>query len=206
MGGQTALNIVRELNKEDYFSSNPIKILGASPRSIDVAEDRELFAQAMAEIGLETPFSIIVDDTSDLEKISLEVTYSLILRPFYTLGGSGGCIVFNKDEFLPKVRNAIDLSPVSKTLVEESLIGWKELTEHIRIWDYTTQFTNFLAPFPNIQTLQPNIKFFRDNHATWVFEQHSHHPSELFELRSYLTAKLLWNPDLDADEIITEFT
>ncbi|HSH19835.1 MAG TPA: DUF4838 domain-containing protein [Draconibacterium sp.] len=88
----------------------------------------------------------------------------------------------------------------------EDLIGWKEKTEHIRIWDYTTQFTNFLAPFPNIYTLQPNIRFFRDNHATWVFEQHSHHPSELFELRSYLTAKLLWNPDLDKDEIITDFT
>ena len=85
------------------------------------------------------------------------------------------------------------------------LIGWKEKTEHISIWDYTTQFTNFLAPFPNIQTLQPNIRFFRDNHATWVFEQHSHNPSELFELRSYLTAKLLWNPDLDATEIITDF-
>jgi hypothetical protein len=85
------------------------------------------------------------------------------------------------------------------------LIGWKEMTDNIRIWDYTTQFTNFLAPFPNIQTLQPNIRFFRDNHATWVFEQHSHHPSELFELRSYLTAKLLWNPDLDANEIITDF-
>lgn len=85
------------------------------------------------------------------------------------------------------------------------LIGWKEMTENIRIWDYTTQFTNFLAPFPNIHTLQPNIKFFRDNHATWVFEQHSHHPSELFELRSYLTAKLLWNPDLDADSLISGF-
>lgn len=85
------------------------------------------------------------------------------------------------------------------------LIGWKEKTENISIWDYTTQFTNFLAPFPNIHTLQPNIKFFRDNHATWVFEQHSHQPSELFELRSYLTAKLLWNPDLDANEIITDF-
>jgi hypothetical protein len=85
------------------------------------------------------------------------------------------------------------------------LIGWKEMTENIRIWDYTTQFTNFLAPFPNIHTLQPNIKFFRDNHATWVFEQHSHQPSELFELRSYLTAKLLWNPDLDADSLISGF-
>jgi hypothetical protein len=87
----------------------------------------------------------------------------------------------------------------------EDLRGWKEMTDNIRIWDYTTQFTNFLAPFPNIHTLQLNIRFFRDNHATWVFEQHSHHPSELFELRSYLTAKLLWNPDLDANEIITDF-
>ncbi|MCK3685836.1 DUF4838 domain-containing protein [Maribellus sp. YY47] len=88
----------------------------------------------------------------------------------------------------------------------EDLVGWKALTENIRIWDYTTQFTNFLAPFPNIMTLQPNIRFFRDNNATWIFEQHSHNPSELFELRSWLTAKLLWNPDLETDELITEFT
>ena len=87
----------------------------------------------------------------------------------------------------------------------EDLVGWKELSDNIRIWDYTTQFTNFLAPFPNIHTLQPNIQFFRDNHAKWIFEQHSHNPSELFELRSYLTAKLLWNPDADAEQIITEF-
>ncbi len=88
----------------------------------------------------------------------------------------------------------------------EDLEGWKALTENIRIWDYTTQFTNFLAPFPNIMTLQPNIRFFRDNNATWIFEQHSHNPSELFELRSWLTAKLLWNPDLETNELISEFT
>lgn len=87
----------------------------------------------------------------------------------------------------------------------DDLKGWKALSENIRIWDYTTQFTNFLAPFPNIHTLQPNIQFFRDNNAKWIFEQHSHNPSELFELRSYLTAKLLWNPDANAEEIITEF-
>ena len=126
MGGQTALNIIRELNKEDYFKNSSIKILGASPKSIDVAEDRKLFAEAMSDIGLETPFSIIVDDKSDLNKIVNEVSFPLILRPFYTLGGTGGGIVYNKDEFISKVKNAIDLSPVSKTLVEESLIGWKE--------------------------------------------------------------------------------
>ncbi len=126
MGGQTALNIIRELNKESFFENSTIKILGASPRSIDVAEDRKLFAEAMSDIGLETPFSIIVDDKSDLDKIVNEVSFPLILRPFYTLGGTGGGIVYDKDEFISKVKNAIDLSPVSKTLVEESLIGWKE--------------------------------------------------------------------------------
>ncbi len=126
MGGQTALNIIRELNKENYFNNSSIKILGASPKSIDVAEDRKLFAEAMSEIGLETPFSIIVDDKSNLNKLVNEVSFPLILRPFYTLGGTGGGIVYGKDEFISKVKNAIDLSPVSKTLVEESLIGWKE--------------------------------------------------------------------------------
>ncbi len=126
MGGQTALNIIRELNKESFFENSTIKILGASPRSIDVAEDRKLFAEAMSDIGLDTPFSIIVDDKSDLNKIVNDVSFPLILRPFYTLGGTGGGIVYDKDEFISKVKNAIDLSPVSKTLVEESLIGWKE--------------------------------------------------------------------------------
>jgi hypothetical protein len=85
------------------------------------------------------------------------------------------------------------------------LKGWKELTENIRIWDYTTQFTNFLAPFPNIHTLHPNIHLFRDSHAKWIFEQHSHQPSELFELRSYLTAQLLWNPDQNPDLVLEGF-
>jgi len=86
------------------------------------------------------------------------------------------------------------------------LKGWKLLTENIRIWDYTTQFTNFLAPFPNLHTLSPNIHLFRDNHARWIFEQHSHQPSELFELRSYLTAQLLWNPDQDPHQVMQSFS
>ncbi|MEZ4970874.1 MAG: DUF4838 domain-containing protein [Flavobacteriaceae bacterium] len=86
------------------------------------------------------------------------------------------------------------------------LRGWSALTNNIRIWDYTTQFTNFLAPFPNIKTLQPNIQLFRDNNAKWVFEQHSNQPSELFELRSYITAQLLWNPDQNVDSLLTDFT
>ncbi len=88
----------------------------------------------------------------------------------------------------------------------DDLRGWNKISDNIRIWDYTTQFTNFLAPFPNLHTLQPNIRFFKDNNAKWVFEQHSNNPSELFELRSYVMAKLLWNPDLNFDELIKEFT
>jgi hypothetical protein len=88
----------------------------------------------------------------------------------------------------------------------DDLIGWGKLTNNIRIWDYTTQFTNFLAPFPNLLTIQPNITFFRDQHTNWVFEQHSNNPSELFELRSYIMAKLLWNPDQDFNALIKEFT
>ncbi|MCP4975391.1 MAG: DUF4838 domain-containing protein [Maribacter sp.] len=88
----------------------------------------------------------------------------------------------------------------------DDLKGWGKLTNNIRIWDYTTQFTNFLAPFPNIHTLKPNIELFRNNGAKWIFEQHSHNPSELFELRSYITAKLLWNPNLEMEDLLTEFT
>ena len=88
---------------------------------------------------------------------------------------------------------------------KDDLIAWAKLTDNIRIWDYTTQFTNFLAPFPNIRTLQPNIQLYIENHAKWIFEQHSYHPSELFELRSYLTACLLWDPHLDQDAVIADF-
>jgi len=88
----------------------------------------------------------------------------------------------------------------------EDIRAWNAITNNIRIWDYTTQFTNFLAPFPNMHTLKPNIEFLSDNNAKWIFEQHSNNPSELFELRSYITAKLLWNPTLNYNDLLTEFT
>ena len=85
------------------------------------------------------------------------------------------------------------------------LIAWGEKTDNIRIWDYTTQFTNFLAPFPNLLTLHPNIELFVENNAKWIFEQHSNQPSELFELRSYLTAQLLWDPTVNPEDIMDDF-
>ena len=87
----------------------------------------------------------------------------------------------------------------------DDLKEWGKLTDNIRIWDYTTQFTNFLAPFPNLYTLQPNLELFQKNNTRWVFEQHSHNNSELFELRSWLLAKLLWAPSTDTDSLIHIF-
>ncbi len=89
---------------------------------------------------------------------------------------------------------------------ENDLKEWSSVGATLQIWDYTTQFTNFLAPFPNIETLKPNINLFVNNNAKWIFEQHSHNPSELFELRSWLMSKLLWNPSLDYQTVLTEFT
>ena len=91
------------------------------------------------------------------------------------------------------------------TAFAEDLKGWNDLGAKLRIWDYTTQFTNFLAPFPNLRTLQPNIRFFRNNQTKWVFEQHSHQPSDLYEIRAYTMAKLLWNPDLNVDSLMEDF-
>ena len=87
----------------------------------------------------------------------------------------------------------------------KDLQDWSKISSNIRIWDYTTQFTNFLAPFPNLHTLQPNIDLFRTNNAKWIFEQHSNQPSELFELRAYLTAQLLWQPTADPAIIMDDF-
>ena len=88
---------------------------------------------------------------------------------------------------------------------ESDLKAWGAIGATIQIWDYTTQFTNFLAPFPNLETLQPNINLFVDNNANWIFEQHSHNPSEFFELRSWLLSKFLWNPTLNYTNQLQEF-
>lgn len=88
---------------------------------------------------------------------------------------------------------------------ETDLKEWGALGASIQIWDYTTQFTNFLAPFPNLETLQPNINLFVNNGANWIFEQHSHNTSELYELRCYLLSKLLWDPLASYDSLLHDF-
>jgi hypothetical protein len=88
---------------------------------------------------------------------------------------------------------------------ETDLKEWGALGARLQIWDYTTQFTNFLAPFPNLETLKPNINLFVNNGANWIFEQHSHQPSELYELRCYLMSKLLWEPQSSYDSLLNDF-
>lgn len=88
---------------------------------------------------------------------------------------------------------------------ETDLKEWGALGSTIQIWDYTTQFTNFLAPFPNMETLRPNIELFVNNGANWIFEQHSHNTSDLYELRCYMMSRLLWDPSLSYDSLLNEF-
>ncbi len=89
---------------------------------------------------------------------------------------------------------------------ERDLKEWGALGATIQIWDYTTQFTNFLAPFPNLETIKPNIELFIANNANWIFEQHSHNVSDLYELRCWLMSKLLWDPSLSYEKLLQEFT
>jgi hypothetical protein len=89
---------------------------------------------------------------------------------------------------------------------ETDLKEWGALGSTIQIWDYTTQFTNFLAPFPNLETLQPNINLFLNNGANWIFEQHSHNPSDLYEMRCYIMSRLLWDPSLPYKDLLNEFS
>jgi len=88
---------------------------------------------------------------------------------------------------------------------ESDIKEWGAIGATIQIWDYTTQFTNFFSPFPNLETLKPNIQLFVDNNTTWIFEQHSNEPGDLFELRSWLTARLLWNPGYNYDSLVHVF-
>ena len=126
MGGQTALNLSIDLQRKGILKKYKVKLIGASQKVINKAEDRELFKKAMMKIGIETPKGFIVNSISQAEKILNNLSFPIIIRPSFTLGGSGGGIANNKNEFLNIVRKGISLSPINEILVEESLIGWKE--------------------------------------------------------------------------------
>jgi carbamoyl-phosphate synthase large subunit len=126
MGGQTALNTALDLVREGVLDKFGVELIAASRDAIDMAEDRELFRNAMREIGLETPRSYIAHSMEEALAVQAEVGFPAVIRPSFTLGGSGGGIAFNREEFEQIVGRGLDASPTSEVLIEESVLGWKE--------------------------------------------------------------------------------
>ena len=126
VGGQTALNLTLKLGELGILDKYKVEVLGANIEAIKVAEDRALFRDAMEEIGLDVPRSIAVNSVREALAFAAGCMYPVVLRPSFTLGGSGGGIAYNAEECEKIVRRGLDLSPVNQVLVEESLVGWKE--------------------------------------------------------------------------------
>ncbi|HKT61423.1 MAG TPA: carbamoyl-phosphate synthase large subunit [Gemmatimonadales bacterium] len=126
MGGQTALNVAMALQRDGTLERYGVELIGANERAIRLAEDREEFAQAMRRIGLATPQGRTVRSIDEALEAVEETGYPAILRPSFTLGGTGGGIAYNLEEFETLIRRGLELSPVGSVLVERSIIGWKE--------------------------------------------------------------------------------
>jgi carbamoyl-phosphate synthase large subunit len=127
LGGQTGLNLAFFLMKEGILKKYGVESIGASVQAISCAEDRELFKKAMQEIGVDVPKSGIANSVEEGMKIGLSIRFPLILRPAYCLGGSGGAIVYNKEELEKSLFKGLETSPVHQILVEQSVLGWKEI-------------------------------------------------------------------------------
>jgi carbamoyl-phosphate synthase large subunit len=126
MGGQTGLNVAMALERDGTLARYGVELIGANERAIRLSEDREEFAQAMERIGLTTPEGRTVRSVEEGLEAVEATNYPAILRPSFTLGGSGGGIAYNREEFEVLLRRGLDLSPVGSVLVERSVIGWKE--------------------------------------------------------------------------------
>ncbi len=126
MGGQTALNCALDLVREGVLQKHGVEMIGATREAIDMAEDRELFRQAMTDIGLKTPRSFIAHSLEEAWQGQAQIGFPVIIRPSFTLGGSGGGIAYNREEFDDIVRRGLDLSPTTEVLIESSVLGWKE--------------------------------------------------------------------------------
>ncbi len=126
VGGQTALNLALTLQQEGILTRYGVEMIGASAEAIAVAEDREQFKQAMIEIGLEIPRSVLASSLAEAQVFAKKNGFPVIIRPSFTLGGSGGGVAYNSDDFDTIVLRGLGLSPVHQVLIEESLIGWKE--------------------------------------------------------------------------------
>ncbi len=133
MGGQTALNCALDLHRHGVLDKYKVELIGASPEAIDKAEDRQKFKDAMTKIGLGSAKSGIAHSMDEATAVQTRIAqetgtagYPIVIRPSFTLGGSGGGIAYNREEFEEICRRGLDLSPTRELLIEESLLGWKE--------------------------------------------------------------------------------
>jgi carbamoyl-phosphate synthase large subunit len=126
MGGQTALNCALDLDREGVLEEFGVELIGASKDAIDKAEDRDRFRQAMRKIGLDMPRSEVAYNMDEALEAQAKMGFPAIIRPSFTLGGSGGGIAYNKEEFVEICERGLDLSPTNELLIEESALGWKE--------------------------------------------------------------------------------
>ncbi|WP_020404235.1 carbamoyl-phosphate synthase large subunit [Gracilimonas tropica] len=127
MGGQTGLNLCRDLEKENFWKDNNVKIIGVDIDAVELTEDRQLFRDKMEEIGIEQCKSRTAQSLLDAKEIKEELGgLPIVIRPSFTMGGAGGGIVWNEDEFERKVLRGLEMSPVHQVLIEESIFGWKE--------------------------------------------------------------------------------
>ncbi len=126
MGGQTALNCALDLDREGVLEKHQVEMIGATKDAIDKAEDRERFRDAMHAIGLDTPTSAIAHNMEEARQVQVSLGFPTIIRPSFTMGGSGGGIAYNMQEFEEICTRGLDLSPTDELLIEESVLGWKE--------------------------------------------------------------------------------
>jgi carbamoyl-phosphate synthase large subunit len=126
VGGQTGLNLAVELAEAGILEKHGVQLIGASLKAIKVAEDRLQFKDTCRKVGLDVPRSAVVRNIPDAMKVADDLGYPVVIRPSFTLGGTGGGIAYNREEFAESIAAALDASPVHESLVEESVIGWKE--------------------------------------------------------------------------------
>tara|TARA_B110000261_G_scaffold155717_1_gene188806 strand:+ start:2876 stop:6079 length:3204 start_codon:yes stop_codon:yes gene_type:complete len=126
MGGQTALNCALDLDKYGVLEKYNVELIGASKEAIDKAEDRQKFKEAMSKINLASARSVIAHSLEEAEQVQSGIGYPAIIRPSFTMGGSGGGIAYNQEEFVDICKRGLDASPTNELLIEESLLGWKE--------------------------------------------------------------------------------
>ena len=126
MGGQTALNTALALHKNGVLKKYKVELIGAKPESIEKAENRALFNEAMKKIGLSVPKNLVVDNLEDALAFAKNNPFPLIIRPSFTLGGTGGGIAYNSQEFVAIIKSGLEASPTNQVLIDESLLGWKE--------------------------------------------------------------------------------